>query len=754
MTVRTIRLVLFLLPTILILLLVSCGGGGRSGPAASRGRIDLSSFDFKNDIARLDGEWDFYWERLLKARDLSGESTPAEGGSPGGVRIHVPGQWNDIAVNGKAVGANGYATYRLRVRMPYDTDTYAFKLIDCGTAYRLFAGDRELAANGVVAKSAEEYRPEYRPLVAPFRLDPAWRNDDFAEFDIVVQVANYQHRLGGLWESIRLGTFRNIRGLRDSRLILEVFLMGVIAIMMLYHVGLFATMRENRSALYFALTALFMGIRVSLTGERVMSMFLPDIPWGILVTLEYALSFSLPAPIILFLDHLFGNFMKRKLNAAVILLGGLVFLAPLVTPVPFFTRIKIALEAYTVLGGLYGLGYTGYLSARRVKGAFTAFLGLAAFYITGINDVLYGDMIINTMFLAPVGLFFFILSQSWLLSVSFSRAFKLARSEMEKNREQNTTIQMQNDFIKNSLNAASASILDSSRIVSSGLDSFRENQQDHASYTGEVASSIEEVTAATHAITESAVYQDRKLTELDGSIKELAQVISSTETEVSEALAAIRMISQDARTGNEAIGTMGDSINTIFESSAKVNGIIQIINDISDRINLLSLNAAIEAARAGDSGRGFAVVADEISKLADQTAASIKEIDRLIKTNDTEIQTGASNINRAVESVSAIISNIEVMNRRIATISDSMQRQLALYSSITGGADTVRQGSIQIRTSMDEQRTVMEEITKTVGVISDVAQRNSETIEAMSHAAKSLVDMVNSLNRDISEYEA
>jgi methyl-accepting chemotaxis protein len=737
-----------LILTLMTFLLLSCGGNGNSGPVASRGRLDLSSFDFKKGIAKLDGEWDFYWERLLEARALAGDTPPEP------AVIHVPGRWNDAVVKGKAVGANGYATYRLRVKMPYSDDTYAFKLIDCGTSYRLFVGDRELASNGIVSDRKEGYRPEYQPMVAPFRLDPAWRTGDRAEFDVIVQVANYLHRRGGLWESIHLGSYRNIREFRDSRLIMEVFLLGVIAIMMLYHVGLFASMRENRSALYFALAALFMGIRVALTGERVVSMILPGLPWNFFVTVEYSVSFCLPALIVLYLDHLFGNFMKRRVNAAVIVMGVIIFILIAVTPVYFFTRIKTVLELYMILGGLYGLVYTGYLSARRVKGAFTAFLGLTAFYITGINDLLYSDMIINTMYLAPVGLFFFILSQSWLLSVSFSRAFTMARSEAEKNSEQNKKILKQNDFIKNSLNAASSSILESSRTVASGLDSFRANQQDHASYTGEVASAIEEVSAVTHAITDSAVTQDRKLTELNGSIKELARVIESTGTEVSEALAAIRMISQDARTGNEAIGTMSDSINTIFESSAKVNGIIQIINDISDRINLLSLNAAIEAARAGESGRGFAVVADEISKLADQTAASIKEIDRLIKTNDREIQAGASNINRAVDSVSAIISNIEIMNRRITTISDFMQRQLALYSSITGGADTVRQGSLQIRTSMDEQRTVMEEITKTVGVINEVAQRNSETIEAMSEAAKALMDMVNSLNRDISEYEA
>ena len=96
-----------------------------------------------------------------------------------------------------------------------------------------------------------------------------------------------------------------------------------------------------------------------------------------------------------------------------------------------------------------------------------------------------------------------------------------------------------------------------------------------------------------------------------------------------------------------------------------MQNIVGIINDISDKINLLSLNAAIEAARAGDAGRGFAVVADEISKLADQTAHSIKEISDLIQENETEISRGTENVRASVEMISQIISGVNVISEFI-----------------------------------------------------------------------------------------
>jgi methyl-accepting chemotaxis protein len=108
---------------------------------------------------------------------------------------------------------------------------------------------------------------------------------------------------------------------------------------------------------------------------------------------------------------------------------------------------------------------------------------------------------------------------------------------------------------------------------------------------------------------------------------------------------------------------MDDGMKKIGASSGEMTGIVEIINSISDQINLLSLNAAIEAARAGDAGRGFAVVADAISKLADQTATSIKDIDGLIRANTEEIERGISNARTTIETISGIIEGVESINR-------------------------------------------------------------------------------------------
>ncbi len=590
-------------------------------------------------------------------------------------------------------------------------------------------------------------------MSAAFPLREAYRSGNLAKFDVIMQVANWEHTKGGPWESVRLGKYEDIRDARENRLLMEMFLAGVIAIMMIYHVGLFISNREDKSTLYFAVMALMLLLRTTITSERVLHMLLPGMNWTLALKIEYVTGFCSTAFIVLFMDYLFREHIPRKVNMAVIGAGALIFLIVAATPPWLFTGIKNAFQIYLVAAGLYAVGVLAVLSFRRVRGAFVAFLGFTLLFFSGINDILYSDLVINTMYLAPVGLFFFILSQSYLLSSEYSQSLKSTRREAEKNRAQNVVISSQNDFIKNVLSEASSSILSSASRISSAIEVFRDNERDQAAHTEEVASALEEITDGSSLIARSTEGQNEDLMRLDDSIRELAAIINDTGREVSQALEAVGKISSDARTGNESMETMSGSISNIFESTAQVNGIIQIINDISDRINLLSLNAAIEAARAGESGRGFAVVADEISKLADQTASSIKEIDRLIKTNEEEIRAGAGNITRAVEAVSAIISNIEIINTRISAISDLMRRQLELNASITGGAGTVRESSDLIKKAMGEQKNGIEEISATIGVISEITQKNARSIEEISDAAHALLEMVNRFNKDIEEYE-
>jgi methyl-accepting chemotaxis protein len=188
----------------------------------------------------------------------------------------------------------------------------------------------------------------------------------------------------------------------------------------------------------------------------------------------------------------------------------------------------------------------------------------------------------------------------------------------------------------------------------------------------------------------------------------------------------------------------------ITKSSQDMVGIIAIINDISDRINLLSLNAAIEAARAGEAGRGFAVVADEISKLADQTATSIKEIDSLIKLNTDEINLGMNNITGSIRLIARIIEGVTSISTMMDTISAGMKEQTSINTLVLGDADMVKRRSEEIRIATEEQKSAVGEVVKSVGSMNDLTQSNAAGSEQMAQSSESVASMADYLKESMS----
>ena len=184
------------------------------------------------------------------------------------------------------------------------------------------------------------------------------------------------------------------------------------------------------------------------------------------------------------------------------------------------------------------------------------------------------------------------------------------------------------------------------KVIAQSMIILSLNSEGQAVSVKDINSKMKEIGLIIDETTEDSTTQYNKLTILLYRMTELTQIIREVGEAINEALNLFKNISEKTDSGNQLLQLMNKSMTKITDSSQEVTNIIAMINDISEQINLLSLNASIEAARAGESGRGFAVVAEEISKLADRTAESAKEIDTLIKINSEEIDQGHSKISR------------------------------------------------------------------------------------------------------------
>ncbi len=329
----------------------------------------------------------------------------------------------------------------------------------------------------------------------------------------------------------------------------------------------------------------------------------------------------------------------------------------------------------------------------------------------------------------------------------FQRAAQVANLERVKS-------DAETEFIKQVLQERTASIRGSTEGITHGLSGFTDNTHGQAAAIEQVSASIEEINAGMDSVSASANDQNASLASLASAMDGLSGLIAEMGARMKETLAVIEQVSGKAKSGEKSLTVMNESMGKISASSGEMTGIIQIINDISDRINLLSLNAAIEAARAGDTGRGFAVVADEISKLADQTAMSIKEIDRLIRTNEAEITGGTESVAAAVRTINAIIADVDAVAVQQAAMAEYMKRQIDSGATVNASAELVRKKSQEIAMAMNEQKNAMGEISRTLSSINELSQLNSMRIEEMSGSSRGLLGMVDDLNREIADHEA
>jgi len=304
-----------------------------------------------------------------------------------------------------------------------------------------------------------------------------------------------------------------------------------------------------------------------------------------------------------------------------------------------------------------------------------------------------------------------------------------------------------------SISSISEKLALSSSQMSETTDSFSENAQNQAAAAEEITATVEEISAGVENVAESAKDQMNKMEGLTERLDELSEQISGMGNMIKNTLEMTEGISKEAQVGEASLKQMDDNMLSMKKRSQEMADIISIINDISDQINLLSLNAAIEAARAGDAGRGFAVVADEISKLADQTSSSVKDIGSLIKAGEDETVKGSDSLNKTVVSLSTIIEGVNKINSMVDGMSGFMASQLETNQLVNNEALSARDRSEEIKNAAVEQKTATSEIVRSISTINELTQANAAGAEDMSANADAISIIARDLNDRVEVFE-
>ncbi len=268
-----------------------------------------------------------------------------------------------------------------------------------------------------------------------------------------------------------------------------------------------------------------------------------------------------------------------------------------------------------------------------------------------------------------------------------------------------------------------------------------------------VSSQSKELSDSAKRVASGSLMQSEKSVQATAAVENMVSSINSISSSTERVHQQSRESLKRADEGNRVLGQLGSemgiaeqavklmssSIAEFVKNAEAINSITEEVKGIANQTNLLALNAAIEAARAGEAGRGFAVVADEVRKLAEQSARSANEIDGITKTLATQSVNVRQAINEGLEHIAASQTAVNM-------VGDVLRAEHGSVFEVGRGLDAIASAN-------DEQRRVTQQVLASIEAISGMAEQNNAAVTQTSTAAQALEVLAQSLQTTVSRFK-
>jgi signal transduction histidine kinase len=390
-------------------------------PRAVKGVIDLSQIqDRDHFILKLNGEWEFYWSRMLRPNDFkTGRIQPTYYGN-------VPSYWTDYPSESVKTKKEGYATYRLKVILPPGfRKALGFDLPVFDSSYDMYIGDRLFADNGMPGKSEKETTPEYRRNF--FRYVP-----DSDTLKIVINVANFSHRRGGFWLPMKIGTFSEVNRQLANNWAGDWATISLLLGFSLFFLFFFIIYPKEKVMLFFSMAIIGLAFRPLFTSHFLISNFF-NISWTWIVRFEYLGLYFIIVGWLWFATILYPSKYFKIFSIVTTIFFSTAFVLTLFLPVKIFSYATLAVYPTMIILMTFAIikSITGILKKNWLDIVYLlAFILLVA---GGIHDirVSLGKSESTSVYVLTYTVIFFILIQAALL------IYKLVTAFYEKEKLQN-----------------------------------------------------------------------------------------------------------------------------------------------------------------------------------------------------------------------------------------------------------------------------------------------------------------------------